>query len=1055
MRKNPGSWPETAVAAGRRLGTWLAAAVLAALAPSARATPIISEIMASNDTTITDQNGDYADWIELYNPDPAPVALGGWYLTNKAASPTKWKIPAVTLQSGGCLVIFCSTKNYTDPGQPLATNFNLSGSGGYVGLVEQDGTTVASSYTFLQQYPDVSYGVTLPASTAEASVIGYFEKSSPGSPNGPGTNILLADAVTVGPASGLFTGTISVTLEGGTGAEHIRYVLTTPSATGDAVAAPTAASSEYSGPLSISSTTLVTAAVFSADDSQRGFTTAAMYVQLDDSSSKRLDSFKSTLPLVVYDDNGFGSLPNNHIFYPAWIGAFGAASGGTTLTQEPDFFIPDTMKDHGFTSASFPKQSYESALSDTFGRDVTLPMFGLSADKNWDNISAWTIDPTYIHDSFVYSLSRAMGYWAPKVKFAEMFIHSGGGPLDMGSYSGITGITERLKVEPQRINITQISPGSVTAPAVTGGYLLRIDHPKVDGTYKYYRWTTTQGTKIMVDTPKANLLVQPQIDYITGYVQQMENAMQADQASGYATRDYLNYLDRRSWVDYHLINVFVENVDAFNFSEYFTKDVNGLVRAGPVWDYDRSMDSNDGRDGNPLRWTANGVADYWNDGWWGYVTHDPDFMQMWVDRWRSLRETQFSDSSLSLRINALAAEIGPDAAARDAQKWPANQSRFGGTWSGEIANMVSWLTQRAHWIDQRFVQSPGSQLQGASRVITPPPGLQLIYTLDGSDPRSSGGAVSAAAQVSGTPVTLDSAQAFEARSYDATMAGAYPGSPWSAPVGGSHLVNVSSRSMAGSGTGTQVNGFVITGPANSQEQVLLRAAGPSLAKYGLASTLLSKPTLSLFDSAGNLLASNTRWSSSPDAPEIANAAAQVGAFSFDPDSGDCAVLTNLAPGAYTVQISGAAQETGICLGEVYELGSSGTQLINLSSRALVSPAAPMITGVVVNGTGPQQVLLRADGPSLAAFNVAGALSQPVLQLFDSTGKLVASNTGWGTNANASQIAAASKAVGAFSLQPGSADSALLITLQPGSYTMQVSGVTGSSGVALAESYTVP
>ena len=180
--------------------------------PGTRATPIISELMASNDSTIADQDGDYADWLELYNPDSTADNLQGWYLTNKASSLKKWAIPAVTLQPGAYLVVFCSQKNYTDPSQPLATSFNLSASGGYVGLVEADGKTVASSYTYPVQYPDVSYGVSQPTSASEQPQTGYFQKATPGAANGNYTNILLSDAVTIGTPPGIFTGTASVTL---------------------------------------------------------------------------------------------------------------------------------------------------------------------------------------------------------------------------------------------------------------------------------------------------------------------------------------------------------------------------------------------------------------------------------------------------------------------------------------------------------------------------------------------------------------------------------------------------------------------------------------------------------------------------------------------------------------------------------------------------------------------------------------------------------------------------------------------------------------------------
>jgi hypothetical protein len=714
------------------------------------------------------------------------------------------------------------------------------------------------------------------------------------------------------------------------------------------------------------------------------------------------------------------------------------------------------MKLHGFSSATWPKQSYEVSLSDAFGRALSVSLFGLTADKSWDDISPWDIDRTYIHNAFVYSLARSMGHWAPRTRPAEFFIHPAGGILDYTSYSGITNVTERLKVESSRINIAAIAPSDVTPPSVTGGYVLRIDHPETpSGDYTYYTWTTTQGTTLMLDTPKLDLLVQPQIAYISGYVQQMEDAMAADQAAGYATRNYLNYLDRPSWVDYHLINVFTENVDAFRFSEYFTKDVGGLIVAGPVWDYDRSMGSADGRDVNPLQWTANNAGDYWNDGWWAYVCQDPDFMQLWIDRWQSLRGTVYSTGNLATLIGSLANQVGPAAAARDAARWPNDQSRFGGAWSGEIANMITWVSARAQWIDQQFVAPPSVQLAGTLRVLTPATGTEIAYTSDGSDPRLSGGGVSLAATLASSPVTLSAVQAYAARSYNSAFAGlAPPASPWSSMVGGAdRLVNVSGRAQVGGGPNILIEGFVVSGPVNSQEQVLLRADGPILGHFGLAGSLLAQPSLSLYDSSGDLLATNTGWGSASNAPAISNAAAMVGAFALPTGSADSALLVNLPPGNYTMQISGANQSTGVALGEVYEIGASGSSVVNLSSRGMVSAGSgALINGLVVSGTSPQQVLVRGDGPSLASFGISNPLAQPVLQLFDSGGNLVASNTGWSTNSNASQIASAAASVGAFALPSGSADSALLVTLQPGAYTIVITGAGGTGGVALAESY---
>jgi hypothetical protein len=1046
----------------RRVWALLATAFLLGFSLSARAMPVVSELMASNSATIVDQDGDFADWVELYNPDPAPAPLAGWFLTNSATNPNKWKIPAVTLPPGGYIVIFCSGKNYADVTQPLATNFSLTDTGGYVALVEADGKTVASSINFPTQTPDISYGVSQPTSSTETPQVGYLAVPTPGNSNGNFTNILLADRVSVSVAPGLFTGTKTINLSGAAGTERIRYELVAPSPSGDAVPAPTAASTLYTGAFTISSTTLLRAAVFAADDSQHGLPTSAMYTQVDNTTSNRLDTFTSNMPLVVFDDNGFGPLPNNRIFYPAWIGAFSVSTKGTTaVTQTPDFFVPDTMKDHGFSSANWPKQSYESSLATDLGVAAPRTFLGLSSDKNWDSISCWSVDLTYIHNSFFYSIVRSMGYWAPNTKLVEMFIHSGGGPLDYSSYAGVTNMTERIKVASSRVNIYSLATTDVTAPNLTGGYIVKIDHPE-DAT-RYFNFTTTQNTLVMLETPSMANLVKPQKDYITNYVQQMENAMVADQASGYATRNYLNFLDRGSWVDYHLMEVFAKNDDAFIYSEYFTKDINGLLKAGPVWDCDRAMGSADGRDLDPTGWNPLNVDDYWNMAWWKYITHDPDFMQAWIDRWQSLRLTTLSTQNLLTLIDTTAANIGPTAAARDAARWPANVSRFPGGWTGEIANMKSWIATRAQWIDAQFVPAPTVTTAGSSVTLTPPTGAKLAYTLDGSDPRLSGGAPSTGTVLSSGPVTLSIAQSYSARSYNPTLVKVYPGSPWSSPLSGirsalnttGQFINVSCRNFVGTGANVLVGGLVITGPAGVAKDVLIRGVGPTLAQYGVTG-VLAQPVLSVYDSSNKLIATNAGWGNNTNASVIQSTSVAVGAFALPEGSADSALLLSLVPGSYTVQVNGVANSTGNGLVEVYQVSQNGTQFVNVSSRAQVSAATggTLISGFVISG-GTAQVLVRADGPALAAFNVPGVLAQPMLQVYDSTGKLLATNTGWSTNANAASIASAASTVGAFALTPGSNDCALLLSLPAGAYTMQISGVGNTTGAALAECYLVP
>jgi len=137
---------------------------------------VITEFMASNAATRTDEDGDYSDWIEIYDPCLPTVDLNGWYLTDDPAQLTRWRFPSVQLSRGGFLLVFASGKNRAVAGAQLHTSFKLSDGGEYLALVKPDGTTIAHEFspTFPPQYPDVSYGfpqlATKPIATASLRI---------------------------------------------------------------------------------------------------------------------------------------------------------------------------------------------------------------------------------------------------------------------------------------------------------------------------------------------------------------------------------------------------------------------------------------------------------------------------------------------------------------------------------------------------------------------------------------------------------------------------------------------------------------------------------------------------------------------------------------------------------------------------------------------------------------------------------------------------------------------------------------------------------------------
>ena len=240
------------------------------------------------------------------------------------------------------------------------------------------------------------------------------------------------------------------------------------------------------------------------------------------------------------------------------------------------------------------------------------------------------------------------------------------------------------------------------------------------------------------------------------------------------------------------------------------------------------------------------------------------------------------------------------------------------------------------------------------------------------------------------------------------------------------------------GGDTLIGGFVIGG--SSAKTVVVRAKGPSLTAFGVANAL-ANPVLQLVRSSDQAtLASNDDWGSAANAGAIA-------ASGFAPGHPlESAILIALAPGAYTALVSGAGGSTGVGMVEIFEVDTPTAPLVNLSARGQVRTGGDvMIGGFVIQGSGPQTVLVRARGPSLAAYGVAGTLANPSLQLVRSSDQVtIASNDNWGSAANAAAISASGYA-------PADAlEAAILVTLEPGAYTAIVSGAGGSTGVAIVE-----
>jgi hypothetical protein len=240
-----------------------------------------------------------------------------------------------------------------------------------------------------------------------------------------------------------------------------------------------------------------------------------------------------------------------------------------------------------------------------------------------------------------------------------------------------------------------------------------------------------------------------------------------------------------------------------------------------------------------------------------------------------------------------------------------------------------------------------------------------------------------------------------------------------------------------SGDNVLIAGFIVEGTGD--KRIIIRGIGPSLATFGVPSPLLD-PTLELY-SDGNLIAVNDNW------PENLNAAEIMTSGLGPSNPNESALLLSVAPGTYSAVLRGQNGSTGIGLVEVYDLDADGTaRAVNISTRGFVLTGENvMIGGLIVTGSDPSQLVIRAIGPSLGGFGVPTPLVDPFLEIHDGNGVTIQTNNNWRDNQET--------ALQNTGLAPSDdLESAILTSVPPGTYTAIVKGADGGVGNGLVEVY---
>ena len=660
----------------------------------------INEVMASNSVTVADQDGDFEDWIELYNYGDEPLDLGGWGLSDTYDDPFRWIFPPVVIEPGEFLLVWASGKDRR-PEPELHTNFRIAWEGEEIMLTRPDSVRV-DEIPPTEIPTDMSYG-RYPDGTGEFF---YYSIPTPGEPNrddGVAELPAMPDPPLFSRPGGTYRESFSLGFEYGDGLE-VYYTV-------DGSEPKPGISLRYSSPFSITGTRVVRA-VAHKPGGMTSEVVKEVYTQLTHSTSL----FSSDLPLMVihqFNTPVVESAPYPRT--PAYILLMDKGEDGRArLAADPDLQGRIMINLRGSSSLMFPKKMFGFHLIEEDGSNRKEPLLGMPEEHNWILNGPYS-DKSLMRNVIAYGLSNDIGRYAPRTRFVELYLHDGNGTLQDAHYHGVYVLTERIKWADGRVEITKIGPEDNQEPEITGGYIFKRDRmsPGERGL------RTSRGSLLACVRPQEEDITPRQRTWLENHLSEFETALFGENFTD-PKEGYAKYIDPDSFIDAHLITELLKEIDGYRLSTFFYKDRGGKINSGPLWDFNISMGNVDYypdpfhtsfshfKPWEPQGWYYELLSqNIYLYGWYTRLFRDTQFRARYIERWWQLRRGQFSNDSLKKRIN-LNAFILTEAQDRNFKRWNVlnryvwPNHYIAPTYTHEITWITEWTTARTRWIDNLF-----------------------------------------------------------------------------------------------------------------------------------------------------------------------------------------------------------------------------------------------------------------------------------------------------------------------------------------------------------------
>ncbi|TVQ90682.1 MAG: T9SS C-terminal target domain-containing protein [Bacteroidetes bacterium] len=591
----------------------------------------------------------------------------------------RWRLPDNTIEEP------LSVSHCYIPSGRWHTNFRLSSDGEELILTAPGGQRI-----------DSMPPVPIPTNISFGRISGggndwfYFENSTPEAPN-PGQGLSgMAEKPAIFPSSGIYNE--PVTIEIISPEDDVQIYYTTDGSFPDANNG-----NLYTGPFTINNTVYLRAIAVRQGSLQSEIAAATFSLAHQD-----VKGFSSNIPVMVIHEFNTPITPGDRT--PAFMTLLSSETGERiNITDTPGFDGRIKINIRGSSSQAFPKKGFGFHILEEDEGNRKVSLLGMPEEHNWVLHGPYS-DKTLMRNAYSYSLSNDVGQYSPRTRFIELFMHNGSGPLREEHYHGVYVLTERIKIAPGRVEIEDLDFHHNSYPEVTGGYIFKIDRLN-PGDFGFY---TARGSHYVFVRPNEQDITPAQRDYLISFLDSLETVLFQGSPNN-PPGDYTQFLDKRSFIDMHLLTEITKEIDGYRLSTFFYKDRNGKLHSGPLWDFNLSLGNADYLEGwLPQGWYYPLIStNQYLRGWYNRLFMDENFTEQYNRRYRNLRQTAFSNGHMLGKVLEYHSLLN-EAQQRNYERWPVLGSYvwpnwfIGDTWDDEVFWMMDWIEARLEWMDSQL-----------------------------------------------------------------------------------------------------------------------------------------------------------------------------------------------------------------------------------------------------------------------------------------------------------------------------------------------------------------